>query len=114
MLGWRRHPSSADRVGRDYRPGECRLMRPLQDRVLALAGVVQAATLVDDTAHGQANDSESLQATLGSILKIESQDVPDVFGGIPGVVLGLKKLKELLGPERTSHDLSILRYSLSL
>ncbi len=89
-------------------------MRPLQDRVLALAGVVQAATLVDDTAHGQANDSGSLQATLGSILKIESQDVPDVFGGIPGVVLGLKKLKELLGPERTSHDLSILRYSLSL
>lgn len=89
-------------------------MRPLEDRVLALAGVVQAATLVSEAATGASTDDASLQATLQSILKTDAKDVPEVFGGLPGVALGLKKLTELLGPGRTPHDLSILRYSLSL
>jgi high frequency lysogenization protein len=89
-------------------------MRPLPDRVLALAGVVQAASLVSDTANGAAVDEGSQRATLESILKTESRDVPEVFGGLAGVRLGLRKLTELLGPERTPHDLTILRYSLSL
>jgi high frequency lysogenization protein len=89
-------------------------MRPLPDRVLALAGVVQAASLVSDTANGAAVDESSQRATLESILKTESRDVPEVFGGLAGVRLGLRKLTELLGPERTPHDLTILRYSLSL
>ena len=89
-------------------------MRSLEDRVLALAGVVQAATLVSEAATGASTDDTSLQATLQSILKTEARDVPEVFGGLPGLTLGLKKLTELLGPNRTPHDLSILRYSLSL
>lgn len=89
-------------------------MRPLQDRVLALAGVVQAAALVSDAATGRPADAASLQATLGSILKTEAPDVPEVFGGTSGLRLGLRKLTELLGPDRSPHDLAILRYSLNL
>lgn len=89
-------------------------MRPLADRVLALAGVVQAATLVSDTAAGVPADAPALQATLSSILKTESTDVPEVFGGSGGVRLGLKKLTALLGAERNPDDLAILRYSLNL
>lgn len=89
-------------------------MRPLEDRVLALAGVVQAAALVSEAANGAPTDETSLRATLGSILKLESPDVPQVFGGLDGVRLGLKKLTELLGPERSPYDLAILRYSLNL
>jgi high frequency lysogenization protein len=89
-------------------------MRPLSDRVLALAGVVQAAALVSDAAMGTPADPVSLQATLSSILKTEAPDVPEVYGGTAGVCLGLKKLTELMGPERTPHDLAILRYSLNL
>lgn len=89
-------------------------MRPLPDRVLALAGVVQAATLVNDSAMGAPADAASLQVTLSSILKTETPDVPEVFGGTAGVRLGLKKLTELMGPDRSPHDLAILRYSLNL
>lgn len=89
-------------------------MRPLSDRVLALAGVVQAAALVSDAATGRSADEISLRATLGSILKTEAPDVPDVYGGTPALHLGLRKLTELLGSERTPHDLAILRYSLNL
>ncbi|MGE5624279.1 MAG: high frequency lysogenization protein HflD [Bacillota bacterium] len=89
-------------------------MRPLQDRVLALAGVVQAAALVSDAATGAPADETSLRATLASILMTETRDVPEVYGGLAGVSLGLKKLAELLGPNRSPDDVSILRYSLSL
>jgi high frequency lysogenization protein len=89
-------------------------MRPLADRVLALAGVVQAAALVSDAATGVPADEPALQATLASILKTEAPDVPQVFGGAGGVRLGLKKLVELLGPDRNPSDLAILRYSLNL
>ncbi len=89
-------------------------MRPLQDRVMALAGVVQAAALVNTAAAGSVADDTCLKATLGSILKIEAPDVPDVYGGLAGLRVGLRKLTELLGPERNTHDLTILRYSLNL
>lgn len=89
-------------------------MRPLQDRVLALAGVVQAAALVNDAATGTQPDNTSLHATLESILKTEVRNVPEVYGGLRGVDFGLKKLMELLGPDRTPYDLAILRYSLNL
>ena len=89
-------------------------MRPLRDRVLALAGVVQAATLVSDAAVGAPADEGPLRATLESILKTEARDVPEVFGGLTGLRLGLQKLAELLGPDRSPDDVSILRYSLSL
>ena len=89
-------------------------MRPLQDRVMALAGVVQAAALVNAAAAGAAADEASLKATLASILKTEAADVPEVYGGVTGLGVGLRKLTELLGSERTAHDLTILRYSLNL
>lgn len=89
-------------------------MRPLHDRVMALAGVVQAATLVNAAAAGAAADEACLRATLGSILKTEAPDVPEVYGGVAGLAVGLRKLTELLGPARTPHDLAILRYSLNL
>lgn len=89
-------------------------MRPLQDRVMALAGVVQAAALVDAAAAGSPADETCMQATLGSILKIEASDVPGVYGGIRGLKLGLRRLSELLGPGRSPRDLAVLRYSLNL
>lgn len=89
-------------------------MRPLSDRVMALAGVVQAAALVTDAATGANSDNHALESTLASILKIEASDVPEVFGGVAGLRFGLRRLAELLGPERSSNDLTILRYVLSL
>lgn len=89
-------------------------MRPLADRVLALAGMVQAASLVSDAATGAASDEAAMQITLSSILKTEAGDVPEVYGGVSGLRLGLQRLAELLGPERGPKDLTVLQYVLSL
>jgi high frequency lysogenization protein len=90
------------------------MKRTLADRVLALAGVVQASSLVNDVATGKSTDENSLNSTLGSILKTEAADVPEVFGGLSGLSCGLQRLMALLGNQHTSTDVVILRYTLSL
>src|SRR5487761_614890 len=91
-----------------------RMNRTLADRVLALAGVVQAAALVNDVATGRGTDESSLHATLGSILKTDAADVPEVFGGVPGLGCDLQRLAGLLGDRHNPTDVVVLRYTLSL
>lgn len=88
--------------------------RPLSDRVLALAGVIQATALVNEVATGASADELSLHATLGSIIKTETRDVPEVFGGLRGLGFGLQRLAALLGTHNQSSDVVVLRYTLSL
>ncbi|HET7396838.1 MAG TPA: high frequency lysogenization protein HflD [Gammaproteobacteria bacterium] len=90
------------------------MSRSLEDRVLALAGVVQAAALVNAVAHAGQTDERSLTSTLDSIIKTESADVPEVFGGIGGLSCGLRRLAALLGADSNPDDLPVLRYTLGL
>lgn len=91
------------------------MSRSLSDRVLALAGVVQASSLVNDIATDvQQPDELTLHATLGSIIKTETRDVPEVFGGLRGLRCGLQRLAALLGTHDQQSDLVVLRYTLSL
>lgn len=88
--------------------------RPLSDRVLALAGVIQATALVNEVATGAPADELSVHATLGSIIKTETRNVPEVFGGLRGLGFGLQRLATLLGTHNQSSDVVVLRYTLSL
>lgn len=90
------------------------MSRSLEDRVLALAGVVQAAALVNDVAQSGVTDERFLTSTLGSIIKTDSVNVPDVFGGIGGLSCGLRRLAALLGADNNPDDLPVLRYTLGL
>lgn len=90
------------------------MSHPISDRVLALAGVVQAAELVNVTATGGKPDEMCVHATLSSIVKTEARDVPGVFGGLRGLSCGLQRLASLLGEASQPSDATILRYTLSL
>ncbi len=63
-------------------------------RVLALAGVFQALSLVRDLARGGDCDGEAMESSLASVFKIESDSAADVFGGNRGVRRGLRVLVE--------------------
>jgi high frequency lysogenization protein len=65
-----------------------------ESRVLALAGVFQALSLVRDLAREGDCDSEALEASLASVFKLESDSASDVFGGNQGVRRGLRVLVE--------------------
>lgn len=72
-----------------------------ETRVLALAGVFQAVSLVRAIAREGDCDSEALEASLASVFKLESDSAADVFGGNLGVRFGLRVLIEQVeGDER--------------
>jgi high frequency lysogenization protein len=76
-------------------------------RVLALAGVFQAASLVRNLAREGDCDGEALEASLSSVFKLESDSVADVFGGHRRLDLGLQTLIEQVEGRR--RDPAMLR-----
>ena len=88
-------------------------MRPESDRVLALAGVFQAALLTRQVAREGRSESGPATASLDSVFRIDAESVPAVFGGPAGVALGLKELvSQLAHPSR--QRLEVARYAISL
>ena len=81
---------------------------------LALAGVFQAARLVDEVATTGTLSNDYYQAILGSIFKLESDSVEDVYGGKRHLTLGLRTLQELLQLDQANELMPTLRYTLSM
>lgn len=82
-------------------------------QAIALAGIAQAAALVQELATTGKADPAALEASIGSIVKIDSDSVEDIYGGLSGVKLGLEQLKQQL----TGYDIKNpeqARYSASL
>ncbi len=63
-----------------------------EERVLALAGLFQAISLVRRLALEGQCDTVALNASIGSVFKLDADTTAEVFGGIGGVGLGLKTL----------------------
>ena len=88
-------------------------MRPETDRVLALAGVFQAALLTQQAAREGSPESAAATASLESVFRIDAESVPAVFGGPGGVTLGLQELvRQLAHPGR--QRVEVARYALAL
>jgi high frequency lysogenization protein len=68
-------------------------LKTLTNQTIALAGVAQAAALVQQLATRGTCDQDALNASIGSVLKIDSENVLDVYGGLSGLKLGLKQLQ---------------------
>lgn len=63
-----------------------------EERVIALAGVLQAAGLVRNLAVRGQIDSTAMSISLASIFKIDADNAADVFGGVPNLRFGLETL----------------------
>ena len=63
-----------------------------EDRVIALSGALQAASLVRALALRGEADIAAMRASLASIFKIDADNAADVFGGVPNLRLGLETL----------------------
>ena len=61
-------------------------------RVIALAGVFQAAALVRDLATQGRADAVAAESSLASVFRIDSDSATDAFGGMGGVRFGLEVL----------------------
>lgn len=63
-----------------------------EERVIALAGALQAASLVRSQALRAEGDIAAMRTSLASIFKLDADNAADVFGGVPGLRIGLETL----------------------
>ncbi|WP_445371269.1 high frequency lysogenization protein HflD [Methylomonas sp. HW2-6] len=85
----------------------------ITNQTIALAGIAQACSLVQQLATTGACQSGALEASIGSLLKIDSDSVADVYGGLAGIRLGLEQLQTQLG-SRASANPEQARYAAQL
>ncbi len=61
----------------------------LEQQAIALAGVAQAARLVDQISKTGSYPLDFLETSIHSLFVFNPDNAADIFGGVPGVKLGL-------------------------
>jgi high frequency lysogenization protein len=94
-------------------------LKSLSNQTIALAGVMQACSLVNQIATTGNSNNSALTASIGSLLKIDSDSVADVYGGLIGVNEGLKCLqrqfdRNLARPELNRYGAQLLYLQVKL
>lgn len=74
----------------------------MQDRVLALAGLVQALSQVRRIADTGSADNAVLGTAMHSVFRLDADSVQAVYGGISQLRPGLRILAEHLGAQQTA------------
>ena len=88
-------------------------MTRTSEKTLALAAVYQAAVLADSLARTGTADSSAFGSSLYSLFQQNPASTEEIYGGIPGVRIGLLALrKQLTAPER--ENLEVPKYALTL
>lgn len=89
-------------------------MRTLRERVLALAGLFQAARLVQQLAREGRTDTEAFRASTHSILMLDAASTDEVYGGAHGLTLGLTFLRDKLTGNADPKDMEIAKYVIAM
>ncbi len=88
-------------------------LNSLTNQTIALAGIAQAAALVQQLATSGTADNKAFEATIGSVLKIDSDSVLDVYGSLANLKLGLEQLNQQMDGYKITHP-EQARYSAAL
>jgi len=89
------------------------MIKTLSNQTIALAGLTQAVQLVRDIARAGSADPDDLETCIASLLRINADSVPEVYGGLKRLKSGLTLLERQLGaPE--SVDTELARYAAAL
>lgn len=89
-------------------------MKLIEERTIALAGVLQACSQVQALARDGAQNDAVADASLKSILVLDAVNTPAVYGGIDGVRTGLLMLKDGVLNSTKANEVEVLRYTMSL
>lgn len=84
------------------------------DQTIALAGVIQAAILVDNLAREGQIDPAELETLVRAVLSTNPHSTLEIFGTVPDLRLGLNGLRQLLSRQGQGLNNEILRYAMSL
>ncbi|MDO6684973.1 MULTISPECIES: high frequency lysogenization protein HflD [unclassified Agarivorans] len=90
------------------------MSNPLSDRVIAFAGICQAAKLVQDVARTSNCEEAGLSTCLNSILVTSPDQTVEVFGSLEELKLGLGVMNAQLSSQQEKRNAEITRYLVSL
>jgi high frequency lysogenization protein len=83
------------------------------DRLIALAGIYQAARCVRQAARHGSVDTDEMEPCIHSLFQTDAASVPDVFGAPGAVAAGVRELAGQLSG-RSGRELELTRYAISL
>lgn len=83
-----------------------------ESRVIALAGVLQACALVRQIATEGRADAAVVESSLASVFRIDAASAADVFGGLPGLRMGLETLIVTL--DDSKRDAGLVRLAMAV
>ena len=86
----------------------------ITDRTLALAGIFQAAGLVQEMADRGSTDPDTLQTSIRSIFDVNPLNSESIFGGIAGLRRGLNELLDHLTGKQTPHKAQVVKYAVGI
>ena len=86
----------------------------MQERTIALAGIFQNCSQVQQLAGTGKIDPYYLDIAVKAILNTEPENTLDVFQGIPGIREGLNLVQQQLGSSDKQRDTDLTRYSISV
>ena len=84
------------------------------DRALALAGIFQAAHLVQQLARDGRTDPEAFKHSVNSILVTDAEKTEDIYGSLAGVKTGLTLLRDKLSGEAEPLDMELAKYVIAM
>lgn len=82
----------------------------IREQAIALAGVAQAARVVDQLSKTGSYPLEFLESSVHSLFVFDIAQAEDIYGGLPGVRLGLQNLCALLAGRREAGQRESVRY----
>ena len=88
-------------------------LKTFSNQTIALAGIAQVTVLVQQLATTGTCDLDAMEASIGSVLKIDSDSAADIYGGLSGLKLGFEQLNgQLTGEKPPNPDQA--RYAASI
>src|SRR5690606_5912275 len=97
LPGRRGDPVHRRAGGMAGRNEERRCMNGIEDRVLALGGMLQALAQVRRIADTGQSESTPVQVALDSVFRIDAADTAAVYGDAASLRAGLRLLRDYLG-----------------
>lgn len=85
-----------------------------RDRVIALSGLMQAVTLVQDVAETGHVNTDDLETLLTSLLITDPPNTEVVYGDISRLETGIKQFNEQLSKKKDQASVVKLRYAVGL
>ena len=89
-------------------------MNIIQERTIALAGVVQACAEVQSLARRGEGNKAVFETALQSVLVLDAVSTPSVYAGVGGVYPGLRVIANGVMSSANSEQVELFRYVMSI